>query len=78
VGQAQDPVYQRANERAELPAYFAKEMVEELGKHRALAIIEKAYHKYSTNRFAGLYQSLPLDERFATFKKNLKAEQQRD
>jgi hypothetical protein len=73
---AKDAIYEKAKERVELAAYFAKEMIEELGQNKALAIIEKAYHKYSTNRFAGPYQSLPPDERFAAFKAKVRAEQQ--
>ena len=67
-----DPLYERAKSKIQLAAYFAKEMIEELGKEKALEIIGKAYQKYSNEHLSESYLDIPIDKRFPKFKEDLK------
>jgi predicted ArsR family transcriptional regulator len=67
-----DALYERAKNKVQLAAYFAREMIEELGRDKALAIIGRAYEKYSSDTFAEPYLDLPLEERFEKFKEDMK------
>lgn len=73
-----DALYKRVENELKLAVYFAKEMIQELGKERALEIIEKAYQKYSNALFSEPYINIPMEERFIKFKENLKVESERD
>lgn len=73
-----DPLYERVINELKLAIYFAKEMIEELGKDHALRIIGKAYQKYSNDHFSKPYIDLPMDKRFLQFKEDLKTESGRD
>jgi predicted ArsR family transcriptional regulator len=72
-----DPLYERAKNETLLAIYFAKEMIEVLGKEKALAIIGRAYQKYSNDVFSEPYRGMPLESRFERFKAELKAEGER-
>ena len=52
-------------EQLELAVYFAKEFISELGKARALEIIEKAWAKYQIDnwdkRFEGIHPEARLE-----------------
>jgi len=73
-----DALYERSKGKILLAVYFAKEMIEELGKEKALEIIGRAYQKYSNDTFPLPYQDLPRDKVFKQFKDDLvtKAEQE--
>ncbi len=71
-----DPQYEKAKSKIELAIYFAKEMIKELGKEKALEIIGKAYQNYSNTTFVEPYLHIPMEKRFHAFKENLKAEAQ--
>ncbi len=73
-----DPLYERAKSKIQLAAYFAKEMIEELGKAKALEIIGKAYQKYSNEHLSEPYLDIPIDKRFPKFKEDLQAKAERD
>ena len=73
-----DPLYEESKSKIELAIYFAKEMIKELGKEKALEMIGKAYQNYSNDHFVEPYRDMPMDKRFPAFKENLKAEAQRD
>jgi len=73
-----DHLYERAKGKIQLAAYFAKEMIEELGKEKALEIIGKAYQKYSNDHLLEPYLDIPIDKRFQKFREDLKAEAGRD
>lgn len=73
-----DDLYDRARNKVQLAAYFAREMIQELGRDRALDIIGRAYEKYSGDTFAEPYRDVPLEERFARFKEDMKAKAERD
>ncbi len=73
-----DALYEQVRNELKLAIYFAKEMIEELGKEHALKIIGKAYQKYSNDIFSEPYLGIPMEERFVKFKENLKAESKRD
>ena len=62
-----DPLYERAKSKIQLAIYFAKEMIEELGKDKALEIIGKAYQKYSNDTFPEPYLDIPMEKRFQKF-----------
>ena len=68
-----DALYERSREKILLAVYFAKEMIGELGKERALDIIGKAYQKYSNDTFSEPFASVPMDKRFGLFKDDLKS-----
>jgi hypothetical protein len=68
-----DAHYRDADDKVKLAAYFAMEMIEELGRDRALEIIGRAYQKYSNDHFAEPYLDMPLEERFQAFKEDLKS-----
>lgn len=69
-----DQHYERAKSKIQLAVYFAKEMIEELGREKALDIIGKAYQKYSNDTFPEPYLDIPLEKRFQKFKDDLKAD----
>jgi hypothetical protein len=73
-----DTVYERVKGELKLAVFFAKEMIDELGRDRALEIIGKAYQKYSNEHMVEPYLDVPMEERFPLFKENLKAEAERD
>lgn len=73
-----DPLYERAKSKIQLAVYFAKEMIEELGRDKALEIIGKAYQKYSNDTFSEPYLDIPLEKRFQIFKEDLKAKAESD
>ena len=73
-----DPLYESAKNEVQLAAYFAKEMIEELGRDKALEIIGKAYQKYSNDTFPEPYIDIPLEQRFQKFKEDLKAKAEQD
>jgi len=73
-----DVLYERVRNELKLAIYFAKEMFEEIGRERALSIIANAYQKYSNDHFSEPYLDIPMEDRFETFKKDLKAESERD
>lgn len=66
-----DALYREAENRIKLAAYFAKEMIETLGKEQAMEIIGRAYQKYSNAHFSEPYLDLPPEERWQVFKKDL-------
>lgn len=73
-----DPLYERVKGELKLAVFFAKEMIEKLGKDRALDIIGRTYQNYSKDHMPEPYLDIPMDERFPKFKENLKAEAERD
>ena len=73
-----DALYERVRNELKLAIYFAKEMIDELGKDRAFEIIGKAYQKYSNDHFSEPYHGIPLEERFHKFRKDLRIEADRD
>jgi len=68
-----DPLYERAKNKIQLAAYFAKEMIETLGREKALEIIGKAYQNYSNDYMSEPYLDIPLEKRFQKFKEDLKS-----
>ena len=68
-----DALYKEAENRVKLAAYFAKEMIETLGKDKAMEIIGRAYQRYSNAHFSEPYLDMPLEKRFQAFKEDLKA-----
>jgi predicted ArsR family transcriptional regulator len=72
--EVKDNLYEKAKSEVLLAAYFAKELIEELGRDKALEIIGRAYQKYSNDTFSEPYLNVPLEERFQRFKTALKAE----
>jgi predicted ArsR family transcriptional regulator len=72
--QMKDRLYERAKNRVQLAAYFAREMIQELGKEKALDIIGAAYQKYSNDHLVEPYLDVPLEKRFEKLKENLKSE----
>jgi predicted ArsR family transcriptional regulator len=68
-----DRLYKQAESKIKLAVYFAREMIEELGRERALQIIGNAYQKYSNDHFPEPFLDIPLDKRFQAFKDDLKA-----
>ena len=68
-----DALYKEAENRVKLAAYFAKEMIETLGKDKAMDIIGRAYQKYSNAHFSEPYLDMPMEKRFQAFKEDLKA-----
>ena len=73
-----DTLYERVRNEIKLAVYFAKEMYETLGEKKALEIIGRAYQNYSNDHMTEPYRNMPPEKRFAEFKKNLKAEAERD
>ena len=73
-----DPLYKGAKDKVQLAAYFAKEMIEELGRDKALEIIGKAYQKYSNDVFPEPYLDIPMEQRFEKFKEDLKAKAEQE
>ena len=73
-----DHIYQKAKNEVQLAIYFAREMIDELGKEKALEIIGRAYQKYSNDTFVEPYLDVPLEKRFHKFKAGLRAEAERD
>jgi predicted ArsR family transcriptional regulator len=73
-----DPLYERVRNELKLAVYFAREMMKELGKEKALEIIGKAYQNYSNDHMSEPYLDIPIEKRFPKFKENLKAEAARD
>jgi predicted ArsR family transcriptional regulator len=73
-----DQVYERAKGKIQLAVYFAKEMIEELGKERALEIIGKAYQKFSNDTFPEPYLDIPMEKRFQKFREDLKAKAEQE
>ena len=73
-----DALYERSRDKILLAVYFAKEMIEELGKEKALDIIGRAYQKFSNDTFSEPFVDVPMDKRFSLFKEDLvaKAEEQ--
>jgi hypothetical protein len=67
-----DTLYKQAENKIKLAVYFAREMIEELGRERALEIIGNAYQKYSNDHFVEPFENIPLDNRFQAFKDDLK------
>ena len=49
--------------KLKLAIYFAKEFMQELGKERALEIIEKAWVKYGADNWNSRLKSVPSEER---------------
>ena len=47
----------------EMAIYFAKELINELGRRRALEIIEKAWTKYGINNMEQRLKGVPLEDR---------------
>lgn len=72
-----DPLYERAKSETLLAIYFAKEMIEELGRDKALELIGRAYQKYSNDVFSEPYFDIPLEKRFHKFKADLRSEAER-
>jgi predicted ArsR family transcriptional regulator len=68
-----DQLYEKAKGKIQLAVYFAREMIEKLGKERALEIIGKAYQKFSNDTFPEPYLDIPMEKRFQKFKEDLKA-----
>ena len=73
-----DALYDRVKNEIKLAVYFAKEMYEMLGRDKALEIIGQAYQHYSDDHMSEPYLDMPLEKCFPAFKKNLKAEAERD
>jgi predicted ArsR family transcriptional regulator len=73
-----DQLYERAKGKIQLAVYFAKEMIEELGKERALEIIGKAYQKFSNDTFPEPYLDIPMEKRFQKFREDLKAKAEQE
>ena len=73
-----DQLYERAKGKIQLAVYFAKEMIEELGKERALEIIGKAYQKFSNDTFPEPYLDIPMEKRFEKFREDLKAKAEQE
>lgn len=73
-----DALYGRVRNEIKLAVYFAKEMYKVLGRDKALSIIGQAYQRYSNDHMSEPYLDMPLENRFSKFKKNLKAEANRD
>jgi predicted ArsR family transcriptional regulator len=67
-----DQLYERAKGKIQLAVYFAREMIEDLGKERALEIIGKAYQKFSNDTFPEPYLDIPMEKRFQKFREDLK------
>jgi hypothetical protein len=67
-----DALYERAKNKVLLAAYFAKEMIEDLGRDRAMEIIGRAYQQYSNDTFPESYLNLPEEERFGKFKEDMR------
>ena len=59
-----DKFYEVAKGKIQLAVYFAKEMIEELGKEKALEIIGRAYQKFSNDTFSEPYMDIPMEKRF--------------
>jgi len=62
-----DSLYERAKSETRLAIYYAKEMIEELGRDKALELIGRAYQKYSNDVFSEPYLDIPLEKRFYKF-----------
>ncbi len=73
-----DQIYERAKGKIQLAVYFAKEMIEELGRERALEIIGKAYQKFSNDTFPEPYLDIPMEKRFQKFREDLKAKAEQE
>ncbi len=73
-----DQIYERAKGKIQLAVYFAKEMIEELGRERALEIIGKAYQKFSNDTFPEPYLDIPMEKRFQKFRDDLKAKAEQE
>ena len=73
-----DQLYERAKGKIQLAVYFAKEMIEGLGKERALKIIGKAYQKFSNDTFPEPYLDIPMEKRFEKFREDLKAKAEQE
>ncbi len=73
-----EQLYEKAKGKIQLAVYFAKEMIEELGKERALEIIGKAYQKFSNDTFPEPYLDIPMEKRFQKFREDLKAKAEQE
>ena len=62
MGEYEEFVKQREKE-LEMAIYFAKEFMEEIGKERALKIIEKAWIKFGIDRINKRLEGVPPEER---------------
>jgi hypothetical protein len=73
-----DSLYEKSKSKIQLAAYFAQEMIEALGREKALEIIGRAYQKYSNEYMSEPYLNIPLDRRFQKFKDDLIFKSERD
>jgi len=73
-----EQLYEKSKGKIQLAVYFAKEMIEELGKERALEIIGKAYQKFSNDTFPEPYLDIPMEKRFQKFREDLKAKAEQE
>jgi hypothetical protein len=48
----------------EMAAYFAKQLIEELGKEKALEILSRAFEKYTESNIKKALEGVPLEKRF--------------
>jgi predicted ArsR family transcriptional regulator len=62
--------------KLKLAIYFARELLEEVGKEKALEIIEKAWAKYGADNMSGRLEGVPQEDRLKAlgewFKKQVK------
>jgi hypothetical protein len=73
-----DHMYERAKNKVLLAIYFAREMIDELGRDKALEIIGRAYQNYSNDVFPEPYLDLPREERFGKFREDMRVESEKD
>jgi len=60
--------------KVKLAIYFAKEFMEELGKEKALEIIEKAWAKYGADNMKSRLEGVPAEERLKALGEWFKAQ----
>jgi len=69
-----DAHYENAKTKIKLAVYFAKQMIEELGRGRALDIIGRAYQNFSKDHFSEPFLDVPMEERFPKFLESVRAD----
>ena len=57
-----EELLKREKHNLKLAVYFAKQFIEELGKERALEIIEKAWAQYGTDNWKTKLEGVPQEE----------------
>lgn len=59
-----EEVLAKRRKEMELAVYFARQLVEEVGKERALEILGRAFERYLTDYLSKALQGVPVEKRF--------------